>query len=238
MKNKIIYTGLIAFLILCAFRSSAQGTLLTVRDFETWSSFALKYKHTKKLTFGLEQQLRLNNNSSLWRDNFTELTMQIKANKNLRFGIEYRYLRRNDTEGKIQGTKTYNRFALNSVYKKKINRFNLSGRVQYQFRNQFGENMSINTDPDQKIRFKVGTGYNIKKWKLDPEASLEFFKPLFTDSPFEKWRLTIGTEREFKKIGTFNIFYRVEKELNVTYPFTTHIAGINYTYTFKRKKND
>lgn len=216
----------------------AQGTFYTVRDFETWSSLGLNYKHNKKLRFGLEQQLRLNNNSSQWSDNFTELTARLKTSKSFRLGFDYRYLRRNDTEGNIQGTKTYHRYAFHGLFKKDIKRTEVNARLQYQYRNQFGENMSINTEPVQKLRVRIGGAYNIKKWKYDPQVSFELFQPLFSESPLEKWRFTIETERDFKKFGALSIFYRIEKELNVTLPLTSHIAGINYTFTLNRKKND
>lgn len=238
MNNKYQFTLLagLFFLLSVGKTFSQNGTYYTVRDFETWNSIALNYKLSKKLKLGLEQQLRLNDNSSNWNQNFTELSGRVKLNKNFNVRLEYRYLRRNDNEGNIQGTRKYHRIAINTGYSKKINRITLGTRLQYQTRSQFGDLAPLNSDPIQKFRWKISGEYNIKKWKLDPVFSAEIFQPLFTESDLEKYRLTIGTKYDLKKWGSLKAFYRFEKELNVTYPLASHILGVNYTYTLKRKK--
>ena len=56
------------------------------------------------------------------------------------------------------------------------------------------------------------------------------------ENGFDKYRLTLGTEYKFKKMGTLGLFYRFEKELNESIPETTKIIGIKYSYTIKNKK--
>ena len=85
------------------------------------------------------------------------------------------------------------------------------------------------------LRFKVAAGYNIKKWKLDPVLSAEIFNQRGIDSGFDKFRVTLATGYKVKKVGEFGAFYRLERELNATYPMTTYILGLNYTYTLKLK---
>ena len=41
-----------------------DGEYVEVQDFESWTSIALKFKAGKKWTFDLQEQLRLDNNSS------------------------------------------------------------------------------------------------------------------------------------------------------------------------------
>jgi hypothetical protein len=213
-----------------------SGSYFTVRDFETWNSITLNYKVSKKVKLGLEQQIRLNDNSSIWNQNFTELSGRLKLNKSFDMGLEYRYLKRNDKEGNVQGIKKYNRFAFYTKFNKELKRFKLSTRLQYQTRSQFGDLAPINTNPVQKLRWKIGADYNIRKWKLDPSFSAEIFQPLFTESDLEKYRLTLATKYDLKKWGSLKAFYRFEKEMNILYPLSSHIIGFNYTYTLKRKK--
>ena len=40
----------------------------------------------------------------------------------------------------------------------------------------------------------------------------------------------------FKKYGEFGAYYRLERELGINYPKTTSIVGLNYVYTFKKRK--
>lgn len=216
--------------------SAQSGTYYTIRDFQTWSSATLAYKHNKKLKLGIGQELRLENNTSEVDKYFTEGFLKYKIAKPFTLGAELRYIRFNDNEGNIQGYENHLRHALNAQFKHEINRLELKYRFQYQSRKELGQTVSINNDPTKKVRLKIAGEYNIKKWKFDPKLSGEIFRNLGTNGDFSKIRGTIGTSYDTKKAGTINVFFRIEKELNELYPLTTHVFGINYQYTLKRKK--
>lgn len=231
------YILVLAFFIIGATQLSAQsGTYYTVRDFQTWSSATLAFKPNKKVKLGISQELRLENNTSEVDKYFTEGFFKYKIAKPFTLGAELRFIRSNDNEGKIQGYENHLRHALNAQFKHKVNRLELKYRLQYQSRKEIGQTASINDDPTKKLRLKVGGAYNIKKWKFDPVLSGEIFRTLGTNGDFSKIRGTLGTSFETKKAGELSFFYRIEKELNKSYPQLTNVIGFNYQYTLKRKK--
>ena len=231
------YIITLAVSIIGAAQLSAQsGTYYTIRDFQTWSSATLAYKLNKKVKFGIGQELRLENNTSEVDKYFTEGFLKYKIAKPFTLGAELRFIRSNDNEGKIQGYENHLRHAINAQFKHDVNRFMLKYRLQYQSSKEMGQTASLSNDPTKKWRLKVGGEYNIKKWKLDPKLSGEIFNTMGTSGGFSKIRGTIGTSYNTKKAGSISLFFRMEKELNKTYPQTTNVIGVNYQYTLKRKK--
>jgi hypothetical protein len=214
-----------------------DGQYIEVRDFETWTSAKLKLKPNKKLTFGIQGQFRLDNNSTELKGFFTELTGGYKLFKGMEIGLGLRYLNKNDNEGATQGSEHYFRYHLDATYKHKVERFALKYRFRYQNRNEIGlskEEGDVNT---QYFRLKASVTYNIKDWKLDPVLSGEIFNKYVKNgysNGFSDYRLTIGTNYKIKNYGKIGVFYRLENEISSFYPKTTHILRIKYTYTIKK----
>jgi hypothetical protein len=206
-------------------------------DLENWSSIGLKYELNKKWSFELEEQIRLDENISEISEYFTQFDASYDLLKNFKLGGGLRYIRENDNEGNIQGYENHFWFNIDATYKQKLNDFTLKYRLRYQNKNELGVSASEGDFAKQKLRFKTGVAYNIKKWKLDPEFSAELFHDFGKEetSEFSKYRLTFGTEYDIKKLGTIGLFYRIEKELNTSIPETTNIIGLSYTYTIKNK---
>ncbi|MGB0850291.1 MAG: DUF2490 domain-containing protein [Bacteroidia bacterium] len=214
------------------FTAIAQtGTSYTIQDFETWSSITLSYKANKKLKLSLNEQLRLKDNSGTVDEYFTQLEGSYKLTKGLSFGLGLRFIKENDNQGKVQGYENHFRWNTDLEYKHDINRFEVKYRARYQSKKEQDTEDLSNTN----FRFKVGTTYNIKKWKLDPTISSEIFNGISSNEGFNKIRFTVGTKYETKKIGNFGVFYRMQKDLIGAYPKTTNIGGFKYEYTIKRK---
>ena len=223
---------ILLFLLLIAFTTGFSQTSDT-KNLESWSAINLKYKLNKKWSFDLEEQLRLKENISEISNYFTELNTTYSVSKKFKLGAGVRYIKKNDNIGNTQGYKNYFRFHLDASYKHKINDFKLKYRLRYQNKNKLG----VDDYDNQHIRFKTALGYNFKNWKLDPKFSAEIFNHIEKgeENGFDKYRLTLGTKYKFKNMGSIDLFYRIEKELNKTIPKTTNIIGLKYSYTFKNK---
>ena len=224
----------------------SQDSTLT-RDFETWSSIGIQKKLLdKKLTLGLQQQFRLDNNSSRLYQYFTNIGANYEIFKNFKIGAGYRFLKDGN---KTKGFFTGHRFNVDAGYSHKIDRLKLNYRFRYQNRSN-AENKAY---PTTKYRLRLKVNYNIKKWKLDPFAATELFYaketyvynyiPEITEtnsiSDIQKYRLQIGTSYSKKKIGEFKLFYMLEHQFknyavfsNYGIPVNWHIVGFNYTYKF------
>lgn len=232
LKFNQTYIILIAFLLFGTFGfSQNEGT----EDLESWTAINLKYKLNKKWTFNLEGQLRLKEDVSEVSEYFSEFGVSYSIFKGFKLGTGFRYIRENDNVGKVQGYENHFRFNIDASYKHKINDFSLKYRLRYQNKNELEISASEGDYAKQNLRFKTALEYNINKWKLDPKVSVEIFNRFEKgeENRFSKYRLTIGTEYDIKKMGTIGLFYRLEKELNETLPETTNIIGFKYTYTFK-----
>lgn len=221
-------------LVLCltlANYASAQNE----NDLESWTSIGLKYKINKKWGLELQEQFRLKENISVTDQYFTQLDGSYKLNKNISFGAGLRYIKSNDNTGKIQGYEKHFRYHFDVVLKHKINSFTLKHRLRYQNKNELNVSEADGDYAKKNLRFKSSISYNFKDWKLDPKFSAEIFNRSEEggDSGFSKYRLTLGTSYKMKSAGEIGLYYRMEKELNESFPKTTNIIGLKYIYTLK-----
>lgn len=238
MKNIKGYL-LISTMLFLAFTEgyTQEGTYVEVRDLETWTSAEFNLKVDKKWNFGLQSQMRLDNNSSERKSYLTQLSTDYKFTKKFQMGIGFRHTIKNDNEGNIQGNEHFFRFQVNASYKHKANRFDFKHRFRYTSSNEIGVSKIEGDLPEQYFRFKSSVGYNIKDWKLDPEFSGELFSKYIKygqSNGLDRFRLTIGTSYKLKAIGKIGLYYRMEREINALYPKTTNILQFKYAYTLKR----
>ncbi|MCG8573857.1 MAG: DUF2490 domain-containing protein [Flavobacteriales bacterium] len=215
---------------------SQEGYTIVTRDLESWSSVGLRFKPNKKFSLQYEQGLRLNHNSTIVDQLLSDLSMKIRPVKYLEFGAGFRYIK--DRGGNDLFDNDF-RFNFDAAVRHKVDRFSFKYRLRYQNRNELGLSRAEGDNHKQYLRFKVGVNYNIKDWKLDPNLSAEIFRNLDgTNGGFDNLRFTLGSAYDFKKFGKLGFYYRIERELGVTYPKTTSILGLNYVYTIKTKKKD
>lgn len=238
MKYRIGSILLLCFLLFQLNNSFAQdGQYIEVRDFESWTSGQVKYKFNDKITFGLEGQLRLDRNSSEIKNYLTEFETKYKLTKKFEVGLGLRFINKNDNEGDVQGYEQHFRYHLDASFKHKIDRFNFKYRFRYQNKNEIGISSTEGDVAVQNFRFKTSVGYNIRKWKFDPELSAEIFnkyEKYGQSNGFDTYRITAGTSYKFKNAGKIGLYYRMDQEISSFYPKTSNIILLNYTYTFKR----
>lgn len=238
MKQIKAYITLIALLILginTVF--SQEGQYIEVRDLETWTSAEVNLKINKTWSFGLQEQVRLDNNSTELKSFFTEFTTKYKLSKNIELGTGLRFTNKNDNEGKIQENEHYFRYHFDASFKHKINRFDFKYRLRYSNSNERNVDKLSGDIPVQYFRLKTSVGYNIKNWKLDPEFSGEIFNKYIYNGQsngLDYFRLTIGSSYKTKSFGKIGLYYRMEKEISSFYPKTTNIIQLKYIYTFKK----
>jgi hypothetical protein len=242
--NRILYNklGVILFITLfSAVKVNAQsGTYVDVADLETWTSVGAKLELNKTWEFSLSEQLRLKRNSAQVDQYFTHLNINYVGGKHIEIGTAFRFIRENDTKGDQQGYETHSRFQFDVKYKHKIERLSLQYRLRYQHRNEWGISKDEGDDPIKHWRLKAGAKYNFKDWKFDPEMSAEIFRRYETgeQTEYNKLRWTLGTSYKMKTVGTFDLFYRIERTLNQNYPKTTYIIGLGYVYNIKIKSKN
>ena len=225
------------FLLLLAFGSlkAQDGSYVEVRDFETWTSAEFNFKPSKKLSFGLQQQVRLDNNSSELKNTFTQASASYALFKNFELEYGLRYIAINDNSGAVQGYNYDYRHHFDLSFKHKIKPLRLNHRLRYTTRNEAGLSSEEGDMARQTLRYRMKIDYNIKKWKLDPILSGELFNRFENgiNEGISDYRITFGTEYNLKKAGKIGIYYRFEKELNTSYPMEVHLIRLKYSFTLK-----
>jgi hypothetical protein len=227
--------SIVKLLLIITVLFTSKNYAQTDSDWASWNTIGVEYKLNKKWSFALEEQVRLKENISVVDNYFTQLSADYKLFKGFKLGAGVRYIRDNDNQGNIQGYENHFRFQIDAMYKHEINDFKIGYRLRYQNKNELGVSYDEGDYANQNIRFKTSLEYNIKNWKLDPKFSAEIFNRFQEgkENGFNKYRLTLGTDYKMKNFGKLGVFYRFEKELNVDFPETKNIIGLNYTYTFK-----
>ena len=173
--------------------------------FQTWSVVELGYD-AGKLDFKANYQVRHSyQDSILLERHFGEIGISYKVMKGLKVGSVFRI----GKDRRKDEFNPFNRIGFYSTYSHDINRFTLKYRLQWQHQTKTVEDEDRITD---KLRLKVQTEYNIRKWKFDPILAVEYFvaNKQMDSYKGEKFRCTLGTEREIIKNLVVKGAYRIE----------------------------
>ena len=173
-------------------------------DFQSWTSLKADWKPTPAWSLELEQQIRIREDLGSFDRQFQQLSVgwspqwgAVAETQQIVLGT--RLLHRLDDSGNKQGWEQYFRWHLDHVTKVKLGRWSLASRIRYQRRSAL--RLAGGDDPASEAvktawRLKAVVSHNIKKWKLDPRASLErFIAPVPEGWPSDgAWRARFGTD--------------------------------------------
>jgi hypothetical protein len=203
-----------------------------VQDLELWNSLSASKKVGENFKFSLNNQYRLDHNMGHLNNFLVDGSVRYKFNKYFKVRAGYRFFCEQDATGEDWEYK--HRIYGDLLGSYKLDRFRFSYRFRVQRRNDLGATQVDDRDVVFDIRNKLGVEYNIKGSKITPFTAGEFFwrNEELIDPYWNKFRFTIGAERKFKNIGTFDVFYRIESEFTDFYPKTTYILGWGYSYKF------
>jgi len=197
----------IFLLLFCSLSVFAQEN-----DFQTWYSVSLNKKIIKKTNLSIKAGLRLRENSNLYAKQFTDVKIKRKYNKRISYAVGYRYINKWNIALDIA---SQNRFYADVNYKNKF-----SKRFSYAVRNRwltqgylFGYKIIL--------RQKFALDYNIKKTKLTPSISTEYFLTL--EDGINKLRSTFALGYPLAKKLDFELTYRIQQEFYVNNPQTLFI---------------
>lgn len=204
-------------------------------DVESWNLIQVAYKPTKKLKFDIEGQLRFKDNISVIDRYIVQLGTEYSIYKQIKIGGALRYINKNDNVGQIQGYENYLRYNFDVSNKHKIERLWIKYRFRFQNRKEFEENVFSNDFDTPYFRYKLSFGYNIKKSKLEPDISGELFHPIGGEerTGVNAFRFTFGASYSLKDYGEIELFYRIQKELDIIYLQSTNIIGLKYSFLIK-----
>lgn len=199
-----------------------------VKDAGLWTSLAFEAKLVKKLSLSVSQEYRFNENVTEPDTWISEAGLEYKLNKFFKASVNYRYTLKRKTNNLYSPRQ---RIFVDIKAERKIK------PVIFQFRTRFQEEYAdIDRAPDggfagfysrNKFSFKFDLD---KKW--EPYISLELFSPLRRNQPFlfDDIRAAAGIEFALSKHHKLDIYYMIQRELNVNNPVIDFIGGIGYQY--------
>jgi hypothetical protein len=200
------------------------------KDAGLWMGVGIEKDINKKISLQLEEELRLNENISDVKSFYTDLGIRYKIFKSVKVGVNYRFIKRNSAEGFYNSG---NRFYSNIAVKQKLDRFTFGFRTRYQVEYEKANTSENSLIPDKYNRNKFSLSYNIKNSKLNPFVEYELYIPLNYNSELliDKERYTAGIKCKVNKKSSLKLYYRIQKEKNITNPLNSYIVGVNYSYS-------
>jgi hypothetical protein len=171
----------------------------------------------KKLRLSAEVGYRSADTFFAGRQVYTDLSARYKVSKHVSLTAEHRIAFR-------PSESTRHRTGVQANLGTKWKRFDLGYRLNYQHNyRDFGEQREI-------LRNRFGAAYDIKKFKLDPEVTAEFF----TWMGHQGWnyigtRYSIGTQWAMSKAHTFGLSVVHDREYGIAWPTYRWIYSLSYT---------
>ena len=187
-------------------------------DNESWTSIGFEKKLPYKLKLEFEQELRLKDQISTFKQTFSDISLSYKVFDGLRIQIPYRYI----------------------VYKDKIKqRLSFSGSYRYSFkpvdlkyRTKFQRTYEDKESTDDLIRNKFSVEYKLGK-KVEPYISGELFHP-YNGEPkqLDEYRISFGLTVDIMKKNSIKIFYIFKKEDLAYCPLEVNVFGLAYSFNW------
>jgi len=183
-------------------------------------------KITQKFSTQITQSFRLNENFSELGTSFSEIGVNYKVLKRFSIGATYRFSQKRKIDDFYSMRHRYN---IDVSYKLKIKKLSITLRERFQSRYKDYGNREKGNVPKNYFRSKVTMRYNLNK-KYTPFVSGELFYQI--SEQIDNLRFKAGFDYEFNKFSTLNMYYMIDKEVNVKNPWTNYVIGIGYTYSF------
>ena len=218
------------FIWLSFLGSLLYGTPLKGQDKDAglWTSVSFEAKIIKKLTGSLSQEIRFNENITEAGTIFTDAGIAYKLNKHFQVSLNYRYILKRRTDDYYSFRQG---FYVDVKYDRKLNPFELIWRVRFTDRYSDIGRAADGGVPEYYLRNKLSLKWDYSK-AITPYASVELFSPLNYPrfNAFNNIRLAAGIEYSISKHHKIDLYYMVQKELNVSHPQTDFILGLGYAY--------
>ena len=186
-------------------------------DNQSWTSvgFEKKLPYSFKLQF--EQELRLDNQLSTFKQTFSEFSLSYSVFKGFKIELPFRYMTYKD--------KTKQRVSFGGSYKYSFKPVSLKHRTKYQ---RTYEKREI---PEELIRNKFSIMYRLNK-KIEPYVSGELFHLYNTENDqFDEYRVSLGVAVDLPGKNSIKIFYIYKKEdITKSSPDEVNVFGLGYKY--------
>ncbi len=225
-----------AHCLLCLLFSFPAYSQLTYPDAGLWTTFTLEKPLTPKLSFVIDQEMRMRENYTMLNLFYTNLGLDIKPIPDLKVSVIYRSIEKWVYEYDYFSYR--HRLMLDITYKRKFGWLIISnrGRIQAEVRD-------INTSRDGKFpewffRNKLEFKVDLEK-RIFPFAYVESRHQLHDPrNPDDDWawhrmRFCGGLEYKVNEYNAFGAYYLYQQEYNTVTPETMFNTGLYYYLKLK-----
>ena len=193
-KHLSIFTQYKWPLSVCLFLPCVYGA----DDNESWTSVSFEKKLPYSLKLEFEQELRLADQVSTFKQTFSELSLSYKVFDGLSFQIPYRY--------SIYENKNKQRISIGGSYKYSFKPLSVKYRARIQ------RTFEKKESSEDLVRNKCTIEYRLHK-KLEPYISSELSHSYDEDPvQIEEYRISFGLTVDINKKNSIKIFYVFKKE--------------------------
>lgn len=222
-NNKIIFT----FLSLLIFLNS--NSFSQSKDFQIWTGGSIDIVIIDDLSFEVEEEFRLENNSTNLGKALTNIGLSYKLTDFMNVSGTYRFYKNNSLSS---GFYNEHRYYFDLSFSEKINKFKLKYRSRYQ--SNILSELDTYLENEQEIynRNKFSVIYNISNNPISPYIAFESYLKLTGIKKFDKNRCRVGFEYKINKKSELDISYMIQTEINSKNPDTDYILGVSYGYSF------
>ena len=188
-----------------------------IDDTQAWTSIGFEKKLPHFFSLEFEQELRLKDQLSTFRQTFSEVSLSYKVFDGLNISIPYRYA--------VFDDKIKQRLSLGVSYKYSIKPISLKYRAKLQ------RSYEKDKIPEQLIRNKFILQYKLSK-KIEPFFSGELFHQSNTNNnQLDEYRVSFGIAVDLPRKSSIKIFYIFKNEdLTKTNPDKINVFGLSYTF--------
>ncbi|PRY30417.1 uncharacterized protein DUF2490 [Spirosoma oryzae] len=240
LPTRWLASGLLLGCLAIPFYSSAQTSGLGL-----WTGADADLRLTKKFVLNAKAQVRFSDNIQVTRAYLGELGFTYKLTKHWDISAYYRYtgrLKRNDEKTGYY-YRPYHRFYGEVNYGTKLgNGIKLAYRLRYQ--NQFKDDNDATVSDKSYLRNKVEISYGNPS-RFTPFVSADLFYRIDRidgDNGFDQIRYKTGTNIEFNKIHSLDLFLFTDAPIGSSTDKAVPILGATYKVNVgfgkgKSKKN-
>ena len=197
-------------------------------DAGLWASLSLEVKLVKKVSANIAQEFRFNENISELGTAFTDVGLSYKLNKHVQVAANYRFTqkRRIDDSYSLK-----HRVYVDVKYEKKAKPIQIVFRSRFQDEYSDIGRASDAGIPNYYLRNKLTFELDLDKAYM-PYVSVELFSPLNNPREylFDNIRSSAGIEYSLTKKQKIDLYYMIQRELNVSRPQIDFILGIGYSF--------
>ena len=192
--------------------------LCGTNDNESWTSIGFEKNLPYSLKLEFEQELRLADQLSTFKQTLSDISLSYKVFDDLRIQISYR----NST----YENKNKQRISIGSSYKYSLKPINLKYRARFQ------RTFEVGDTSEDLIRNKFTIEYKLDK-NIKPYVSSELFHPYDEDPvQLDEYRISFGLTVDIMKKNSIKIFYIFKKEDLNSGPYDVNVFGLAYSFNW------